>query len=56
MKKNVMLAVLALVLMAVVLFSINLLGREAPVDGGKQITITVVHKDGTEKVFTYNTD
>lgn len=56
MKKNVMLAVLALVLMAVVLLGVNLLGREAPVDGGKQITVTVVHKDGTEKVFTYSTD
>ncbi len=30
--------------------------RPDPVSGGKDITITVVHGDGSEKVFSYATD
>ena len=30
--------------------------RPATSEGGKAVTVAVVHKDGSEKVFTYHTD
>ena len=41
-----------LVVCVAVMFGIYLGTRPETVTGGKNITVTVVHKDGTEKVFT----
>ena len=51
--------VIAVVVLAVVIGAMACLwlgSREEAVAGGKEITVTVVHADGTEKVFTYSTD
>ena len=56
--KNKKLIIAAAVLVAViaVMAGLFLATRQAPVAGGKQITVTVVHGDGSEKVFEYATD
>ena len=51
--------VIAVVVLAVVIGAMACLwlgSREEAVAGGKEITVTVVHADATEKVFTYSTD
>ena len=54
-KKLVIAAVvLALVIGAMVWLWLG--SRETPVEGGKEVTVIVVHSDGTEKVFSYSTD
>ena len=58
-KKNVILTVVAIVavaLVAVGLFALYRLTREDPQVGGKNITVTVTHKDGTQNAFEYSTD
>ena len=45
-----------LVVCVAVMFGIYLGTRPETVTGGKNITVTVVHKDGTEKVFTCQTE
>lgn len=54
--KKVLIGVIALVLAVCLMGGLWLNGREATVAGGKEITVTVVHKDATEKVFEYSTD
>lgn len=56
MNKKVLLAVIALVVVAAVMVGVYFATRPEPVDGSKSITVTVVHKDGTSKDFTYHTD
>lgn len=56
MNKKILLAVIALVVVAAVLVGVYVATRPEPVDGSKNITVTVVHKDGTSKDFTYATD
>lgn len=56
MNKKVLLAVIALVLVAAVMVGVYFATRPETVEGGKTITVTVVHKDGTSKDFTYSTD
>lgn len=55
MNKKILLAVIALVLVAAVMVGVYIATRPEPVDGGKTITVTVVHKNGTSKDFTYET-
>ena len=58
-KKNVILTVVAIVavaLVAVGLFALYRFTREDPQVGGKNITVTVTHKDGTKNAFKYSTD
>lgn len=55
MNKKILLAVIALVLVAAVMVGVYVATRPEPVDGGKTITVTVVHKDGTSKDFTCQT-
>ena len=45
-----------LVVCVAVMLGIYLGTRPETVTGGKNITVTVVHKDGTEKVFTCQTE
>lgn len=55
MNKKILLAVIALVVVAAVMVGVYFATRPEPVDGQKTITVTVVHKDGTSKDFTYKT-
>ena len=54
--KKTICAVLAMVVVIAVMVCIFVATRPEPVAGGKTVTVTVVHADGTEKVFTYTTD
>ena len=54
--KKLILAVIALVAVAAVLMGVYFAARPATEAGGKAITVTVIHKDGTEKVFAYATE
>ena len=49
-------AVVALALLVIGMLAINQKYRPQPVKGEKNITVTVVHKDESQKTFTYNTD
>lgn len=49
-------AVLALAVLVGGMVALYLKFRPATSDGDKHISVTVVHKDGTEKEFTYDTD
>ena len=48
-------AVLALALLVTGMVALYLKFRPQAVEGQKHITVTVVHKDGTEKQFSYDT-
>lgn len=48
-------AVLALAALAAGMVALYLKNRPEPLAGEKEITVTVVHKDGTQKEFTYVT-
>lgn len=54
-KKLVFIAV-AIVVVIAILLGIYMVSRPETAAGAKEITITVVHKDGTSKDFVYNTD
>lgn len=49
-------ALIAIVLVAALMVGVYVMTRPEAVAGGKSITVTVVHGDGTSKDFTYNTD
>ena len=53
-KKTILIAVAVLLLIGL-MASIFLLTRPDTAAGSKTITVTVVHRDGSEKVFTYHT-
>ena len=54
--KKTILAIIALVAVIAVFVGIYFATRPETTEGAKTITVTVVHKDGTEKSFTYHTD
>ena len=54
-KKLILIAV-ALIACVAVMLGIFVVTRPETVSGAKTITVTVVHKDGSEKVFTCATD
>lgn len=58
MKKNakLFLAVLALIVVVAVFVGVYVMTRPETAKGEKEITVTVVHGDGTEKEFVYHTD
>lgn len=53
--KKIIIAVIALLAVAALMVGVFFATREKPVDGEKTITVTVVHKDGSEKPFTCKT-
>ena len=55
MNKKIWIAVVALVLVAAAMVGIWFATRPETDDGSKTVTVTVVHKDGSEKVFTCKT-
>lgn len=54
--KKVLIAAGALVILAAILAGVYFAARPATQAGTKQITVTVVHADGSEKQFQYRTD
>ena len=58
MKKNMklILAVVALVVVVAVFVGVYVMTRPETAKGAKEITVEVVHGDGSEKEFVYNTD
>ena len=55
MNKKIWIAVVALVLVAAAMVGIWFATRPETDDGSKTVTVTVVHKDGSQKVFTCKT-
>ena len=54
--KKLVISALALVLVVALFAGIYFATRPETQQGSKTITVTVVHKDKTEKTFTYHTD
>lgn len=54
--KKLILAVVALVAVIAILVGVYVATRPETSQGAKTITVIVVHKDKTEKTFTYHTD
>lgn len=54
--KKLVLVAVALVAMIAVLLGVYFVTRPGGSLGPKDFTVTVVHADGTEKIFTYRTD
>ena len=54
--RKMILVAVALIACVAVMLGIFLVTRPETVAGGKTITVTVVHKDGSEKVFTCTTE
>ena len=54
--KKIWIAVIALVAVIGLMAGIWFLTRPETDEGSKTITVTVVHQNGSEKVFTYHTD
>lgn len=54
--KKLIVSVVALVLVIALMAGVYFATRPETSAGSKAITITVIHKDGSEKVFEYKTD
>ena len=54
--KKVWIAAIVLVLLVAVLAAVYFMNRPQTAAGAKEITLTVVHADGSEKQFRYRTD
>ena len=54
--KKTILALAAFVLIAALLLGLWAANRPETAEGAKAFTVTVVHADGSEKVFSYTTD
>lgn len=53
--KKLILVAVAFVAVIALMAGVFLMTRPETVEGGKAITVTVVHKDGTQKEFVYTT-
>lgn len=54
--KKMLIAIAALVVIVAIMAGISYANRPQGVAGGKQVTVTIIHKDGTEKNLEYATD
>jgi hypothetical protein len=54
--KKLILAIVALVAVIAILAGVYFATRPQPQQGAKAYTVIVIHKDKTEKTFTYRTD
>ena len=54
--KKMILAIVALVAVIALMAGLFLANKPQAVEGSKQVTITIIHKDGTEKNLEYGTD
>ena len=56
MDKKIVIALVALVAVIGIFLGVFFLTRPETQQGSKDFTVIVVHKDGTQKTFTYRTD
>lgn len=56
MNKKFVFAVIALVAVIAVMVGVWVATRPEAEDGGKTITVTISHKDGTDKTYTWQTN
>ena len=56
MNKKILIAAVALVAVVALLLGIWWFTRPAPEDGGKTITVTISHKDGTDNTYSWQTN
>ena len=56
MDKKIVVALVALVAVIGIFLGVFFLTRPETQQGSKEFTVIVVHKDGTQKTFTYRTD
>ena len=56
MNKKLIIALVALVCVVAAMVTLLVLNQPETQEGIKTVTVTVVHKDDTEKTFTYSTD
>lgn len=54
--KKIIIAIIALVAVLTIMVGVYIASRPQAVAGGKDITIVIVHEDGTEKQLEYATD
>lgn len=54
--RNLIIIAVVVVLLCIGMGAIYEVNKPETEQGGKTITVTVVHEDGTEKEYTYNTD
>ena len=54
--KKMLIVVIALVAVVALMLGISQANKPETMEGAKEITVTVVHKDGSDKDFTYRTD
>jgi len=54
--KKMLLGIVALVVVIAVMAGVYMATRPETMAGGKNVTIEIVHKDGTKKVLAYATD
>ena len=54
--KKMILAVVALAVVIALMAALFLANKPQPVEGSKHVTVTIIHKDGTEKNLEYATD
>lgn len=54
--KKLLLGLVALIAVVAILLGVYMAAKPETAAGGKTITVNVVHKDGTEKAFTYETE
>ena len=54
--KKTLFAAVALVLVVALMAGLYLLTRPETVEGSKQVTVVIVHKDGSEKILEFRTD
>lgn len=54
--KKIIFAAVALVLIIALMAGLAYANRPQAVEGSKQVTVTIIHKDGSEKTLEYATD
>ena len=54
--KKVVVSIVALIMAAVLMLGLWFVTRQQTVEGAKEISVTVVHKDGSQRDFQYHTD
>ena len=54
--KKLVIAVIALALVVALMAGLYVSTRPQAVEGTKQVTVVIIHKDGTQKEFVYDTN
>ena len=54
--KKLVIAVIALALVVALMAGLYVSTRPQAVEGTKRVTVVIIHKDGTQKEFVYDTD